>query len=83
VSFAIDTIGWTGAGLLLIAFSLVSNNRLSPTGLGYQYLNIVGSLLLLSNNVYYGAYPSGFVNTVWTGVAAVALVHAGRKGTTS
>lgn len=73
---AIDIVGWTGAVLLLTAFALVSNDRVSATGARYLCLNIVGSVLLLANNVFHGAYPSGFVNTVWTGVAVVATVRS-------
>lgn len=76
---SIDILGWSGALLLLIAFALVSNDRLKATGLRYQCLNIIGSLLLLTNNVFYGAYPSGFVNLVWAGVAGVTFVRRIRE----
>lgn len=35
----------------------------------YQFLNIVGSLLLVTNTIFYGAYPSTFVNMLWVAIA--------------
>lgn len=70
-----DLLGWTGAVLLLVAFALVSNGLLCPKGIRYQFLNVAGGLFLLANNVFYGAYPSGFVNLVWSGVAVIMVVQ--------
>jgi hypothetical protein len=76
MSIVFDSLGWLGAILLLVAYVLVSSKRVEGSAVSYQLLNIVGSLLLLSNNVHYGAYPSGFVNLVWSLVAVVAIHHA-------
>jgi hypothetical protein len=76
MSIVFDALGWLGAILLLVAYVLVSSKRVDGRTASYQLLNIVGSLLLLSNNVHYGAYPSGFVNLVWSLVAVVAIRHA-------
>jgi len=62
-----------GAGLLLAAYWLISTRRLLGDSMGYQSLNIVGSILLMANTAYYGAYPSAFVNLVWLGIAVYAL----------
>ena len=76
MSIVFDALGWLGAILLLFAYVLVSSKRVEGGAASYQLLNIVGSLLLLSNNVHYGAYPSGFVNLVWSLVAIVAIRNA-------
>ena len=78
MSLVFDSLGWLGAILLLVAYVLVSSKRVDGSSASYQLLNIAGSLLLLSNNVHYGAYPSGFVNLVWSLVAVVAICHARR-----
>lgn len=69
----LDIAGWLAAGLLLAAYWMVSTKRVLGDSPGYQSLNIVGSILLLANTAYYGAYPSAFVNLVWLGIALYAV----------
>ena len=69
----LDIAGWAGAALLLAAYWMVSTKRVAGDSVGYQSLNIVGSILLLANTAYYGAYPSAFVNLVWLGIAVYAV----------
>ncbi len=70
----LDGLGWIGAALILAAYGLVSFKRLAPDSMAYQGLNIAASILLLINTMYYGAYPSSFVNAVWAVIAVVAIV---------
>lgn len=80
-AFTLDALGWFGAGLLLSAYALVSFRKLAPDSYAYQGLNIVASVLLLANTLYYGAYPSSFVNGVWTLIAVVAILSIVKKRT--
>ena len=75
MNLTFDILGWTGAIFLLAAYAFVSNRLLSATSSLYQSLNAVGSLLLLTNNVFYGAFPSGFVNVVWGGIASIMVIR--------
>lgn len=68
----IDLLGWTGSIMLVSAYWLNSKNRISAQTVLYQLLNIAGSLLLMINTVYYGAYPSSSVNIVWL---LIGLIH--------
>ena len=72
----IDVIGWVGAALLLFAYAAVSHKRLAPDGLGFQALNLGGSVMLLANAGYHGAIPSATVNFVWIGIALAAIAKA-------
>ena len=69
-----DAIGWVGAVALLIAYALVSHKKLEGDSAMYQLLNISGSLLLAANTIFYGSYPSTFVNLIWAGIAVFAIV---------
>ena len=73
-----DAIGWTGAALLLVAYAMVSSKKLEGDSTTYQFLNIVGSLLLAANTVFYRAYPSSFVNLIWIGIAVFSIATRGR-----
>jgi len=79
-SLLIDILGWIGAVALLAAYALISAQKVKSHNLLYQGLNLVGALGLIVNSAYYGAYPSTFVNVVWTGIAIAALVAVGRRG---
>ncbi len=76
-NFWVDIAGWAGVLALLAAYFLVSTRRLEGDSPLYQVLNAVGSLLLIVNSAYYGAFPSVGINVAWIGIALYAL---GRRG---
>lgn len=78
-NFSINLIGWVGSAGVLLAYVLVSTNRLKGDSIPYQMLNLFGSVFLMTNTIYFGAYPSTFVNLVWLFIAIFALVRAARK----
>lgn len=69
----IDPLGWLGSVILVSAYFLISYNRISASSLLYQWMNLVGSILLLINTAFYGAFPSTFVNIIWIIIAIAAL----------
>ncbi len=68
-----DAIGWTGAALLLVAYAMVSSKKLEVDSTAYQLLNIIGSVFLVANTIFYGSYPSSFVNVIWAGIAIFSI----------
>ena len=68
-----DAIGWVGAAALLVAYAMVSHKKLEGDSATYQLLNISGSLLLAANTIFYGSYPSTFVNLIWAGIAVLSI----------
>ena len=77
--FVFEVLCWIGAFLLLLSYSAFSLGNLGADSKAYQYLNIAASILLLVNTLFYGAYPSSFVNGVWTVIAIVAIVSIVRR----
>jgi len=71
----IDIVGWISSAAVVSAYALISLNKLNSRSRVYQVLNLVGSLGLVVNTAYHRAYPSTFVNIVWFGIAALALVR--------
>jgi hypothetical protein len=69
-----DAIGWVGAAALLVAYAMVSHKKLEGDSATYQLLNISGSLLLAANTIFYGSYPSTFVNLIWAGIAVFSIM---------
>lgn len=76
---AVDIIGWTGSVAVVLAYALVSGNRLKATSSSYQVLNLLGSVFLIVNTVFHAAYPSAFVNVVWSGIACASIIAISRK----
>jgi hypothetical protein len=68
-----DAIGWIGAAVLLVAYAMISSRKLEADSSAYQLLNIIGSLLLVTNTIFYGAYPSTFVNMIWAAIAVFSM----------
>ncbi len=69
----IETAGWIGAVLILLAYALLSTGRLDARSQTYQLLNIVGAVGFVINSGWNGAYPSAAVNVIWMGIGFYAL----------
>ncbi len=69
----INYLGWLGAAALVAAYWLVSTRKTTGDATRYQVLNLIGSVLVLINSLYYGAYPSVAVNGVWVAIGVYAL----------
>ena len=72
--FWFDAIGWAGAAALLVAYAMISYKKLEGDSAAYQALNISGSLLLAANTIFYGSYPSTFVNLIWAAIAVLSIL---------
>lgn len=65
----INIIGWIGGIEVLVAYFLLSAQKIKGTGFAYQFLNLTGAIFLIINTMYLEAYPSAFVNFIWVGIA--------------
>ena len=74
----IDALGWIGAIMLLYAYMQVSSGRWTGQTRVFQLLNVGGSILFIINSGFHRAYPSVFVNIVWSAVALRTLVQISR-----
>lgn len=70
---SIEVVGWAGALLVLLAYGLVSAERVSSRAWSYQLLNIGGAIGLVINSGWNGAIPSAVVNLIWIGIGVYAL----------
>jgi hypothetical protein len=75
----VDILGWIGAALLLYAFLQVSAGRWHGQSRPYQVLNLAGSILFIINTGFHGAYPSVFVNIIWSAIAIRTLIRLSRS----
>jgi hypothetical protein len=72
----INTLGWIGSILYLLAYALVSAKRTEGDSILYQGLNITAGLLLVIYTLSLGAYATTGLNAVWV---IIGLLTLGRK----
>lgn len=80
VELAVEVAGWAGAGLILLAYLLLSAERLTGQSLLYQGMNVVGAAGFVVNGWWHGAWPSAALNVLWLLIGLVASVHILRRG---
>jgi hypothetical protein len=75
----LESIGWTGAVLILAAYVMLSLGRLDGRSRVYQWMNVVGAICFIINSGYNGAIPSATLNVVWAGIGLYTLWRVGRR----
>jgi hypothetical protein len=78
---AVEVAGWAGAGMILLAYLLLSAGKLTGQSLAYQWMNVVGAAGFIVNGWWHGALPSAVLNVIWMliGTVAVWRILARRK----
>ena len=81
----IEIFGWVASLIVLVAYFLVSNGKLSATSLTYQLLNIIGALGLFINAFHHKAFPLVALNLIWivVGILAIRKIKQLQDKTTS
>lgn len=86
LQLAVEVAGWSGAALILLAYLLLSAERLSGQSLVYQGMNVVGALGFVINGWWHGAIPSAALNVLWLligGVASWRIIQKRRSSTSA
>jgi len=68
-----DILGWIGMVLVLLAYTLLSTNKIS-NGKLYQVLNLVAALLMAIGLFPTKAWFSFALQVVWALIAVISLV---------
>lgn len=71
-----EVYGWSGAVLLVLAYSLVTSGLVRPRGGPYQLMNALGAGCVGVNALNHGALAPAVLNAAWLGIAAVGLWKA-------
>lgn len=79
MALLVNILGWIGSIILVLAYYLNSRDVINAQSVSYQGMNILASVLLIVNTVYYGAYPSSAVNVVWIFIGFNFLIKAKNK----
>jgi hypothetical protein len=82
---AVEIAGWAGAVLILLAYLLLSAERMSSQSLLYQAMNVVGAAGIALNAWWHAAVPAAVLDIIWflIGVVATWRILAKRGSPTS
>lgn len=72
-------LGWTGTFFYLLAYLLLSINKLKPDQRIYHWLNVIGAAGLTANAFYYADMPNVVVNVLWGVIAVGAIIAITKK----
>ena len=74
-----ELFGWVGAGLLLFAYYLGLKKDQETSPLRLPIINLIGSLLLMGNALYFMVYPFVLINAFWAILSTKELVKLGKR----
>ncbi len=81
MDYFIEIIGWVGAVLIVGAYFLNINGKLSSASKPYIISNLAGGVFFTVNTLVHGAYPSMIVNIIWVFIAIAALLKKDKQQT--
>ena len=68
-----DIVGWVGMVLVLVAYALLSTNKIK-NGLTYQLLNLLAGILMAIGLFPKNAWFSFTLQVIWSIVAFIAIL---------
>ncbi|WP_077488844.1 hypothetical protein [Sinomonas mesophila] len=72
-----DVSGWLGAAATLAGYAAFSLGWIT-SGRLFQGINLLGSMALIINGSYHGAWPFVALNSAWGTISIVAMVRLTR-----
>lgn len=70
----LSSVGWFGAGLLVLAYYLLSRGVCHGKGPIYHTMNLVGASCVAINEGYQGTWSVVVLELVWGSVAAMTII---------
>lgn len=64
-----DFVGFSGAAAILLAYFLLQAKKMSPDGLIYSLLNLIGALLILFSLTYAWNLTAVFIEIIWVSIS--------------
>ena len=75
MAILIETIGWIGSVMIVLAYALNMYKKMASDAVAYYLLNIAGSGCLVIYTLYKQANASAVVNMIWVFIALLALLR--------
>lgn len=68
-----DFVGFSGAAVILLAYFLLQAKKMSPDGLIYSLLNLVGAFLILFSLAYAWNSTAVLMETIWVAISLFGI----------
>ena len=68
----VETVGWAGAALILLAYLRLSAGKLTGQSLAYHAMNVLGAAGFIVNGWWHRALPSAVLNVLWLLIGVLA-----------
>ena len=80
-----DSVGIIGVVLMLIAYYLLSTNKMAHNSLTYQVLNLIGAMLVLYSLYFHWNLASALVESAWIIISSIGIygIKTSKKKKTS
>ena len=75
MKLTVDILGWIASVLIVGSYWFNIKGKWTARMKPYIWCNMIGGLFFVVNTFYYGAYPSGVVNTIWVFIAIAGLMQ--------
>jgi len=73
-----NLLGWVGMILILLAYFLISTNRIEEDNRLYQILNFFGAIGIIINTFFQKAWPAMTLNIAWALIALITIYKTKR-----
>jgi cell division protein FtsW (lipid II flippase) len=70
----LQSIGWVGTFLIVVAYFLVSYKKIDPGSHLYQTMNLLGAIGVGVNVFQQQAWPAVALQVIWGIIALIALI---------
>ena len=75
----VEIVGWIGTILVVVAYFLVSTERIKPKAVSYNLMNLFGAIFIGVNVFVNQAWPAFGLQIVWGVVAMMSLAKSFSK----
>lgn len=71
----IQTVGWIGTGLIVLAYFLISRQYMTGKSKVYQFMNLFGAIGVGINVFHQEAWPALALQIIWGIIAIASLIR--------
>ncbi len=71
----IEVAGWLGLAFILLAYALVSFERIESASMVFQIMNAFGAIGIIISSLSKKDYQPAVLNFIWLFIALIALIR--------
>ncbi len=72
----IETMGWIATIIFIMAYYLITTNKVNNDSISYHLINLIGAIMLGINVYYHRAWPSFGMEIIWVLISIYGIKNA-------